>query len=350
MILQVETTVLNDNRWHPLLDVVVAIIGQPGSRHAFDTTQYNELFKSTWLAYATGLRATIPEFLRASARAVSREGRSEAVTIRIDDSAPFSGQSLAGEVIRIHPFGALTILLQPLHVLVEDESSDGAFILWMARILGRDVIRRAYSAGRLVFRHAGGKTQMVKSAAALSYGVWARSGQPILSMKFRAVALLDSDARFPGDQPNAQIARNIEPHLAFAHVLNGRSIENYLPQPYARRRLQKDGLGAAVDSFFKLSEAQREHFPLKRGFRDVVGQAQSHASFMADNSRHLSERGHFAAVSTADWPQYAGGFGDQFAEVYQEPEFRCSASEAGLLTNAQKQELSAFLTRVITYL
>ena len=350
MIVQVERTVLNDDRWHPLLDVVVAVLSQAGSRHAFDTRQYEQLLRSPWLSNATGVRATTPEFLRSSAKAVSREGTSDAVTIRIDDAGPIYGESLAGGVIRIHPFGALTILLQPLHVVVEDESSDGAFLLWMARILGRDAIRRAYSAGRLVFRHAGGKTQMVKSARSLSYGVWARPAQPILSMKLRIIAILDSDARFPGDQPNVEIAREVEPYVAFVRILNARAIENYVPYPYARRRLQKDNLAGAADSFFKLTESQRDHFPLKRGFRDAAALPQSHASFMADNSRHVSERGHFASVSAVEWIQYAGGFGDRLGDVYREAEFRCSATDGQLLTKSQRAELNEFLTQVITYL
>src|SRR5450759_4246511 len=101
----------------------------------------------------------------------------------IDDFAPQSGETIAKRAIRVRPFGALTILMQPLHLIVEDESSDGAFVLWMARLLGRDTIIRSYRAGRLLFRHAGGKWQLKKSATALTFGVWPRSNQPILSLQ-----------------------------------------------------------------------------------------------------------------------------------------------------------------------
>src|ERR1035437_106704 len=222
MNIQVHPRVLADPRWHPLLDVIVSILELPHSRHAFDISQYKTLENSPWLSEATGLRANTAELIGSSAKATSRDGASDAVTLLLDDSAPHSGETLPGEVIRVHPLGALTILMQPLHLIVEDESSDGAFVLWMARLLGRDTIRRSYSAGRLLFRHAGGKGQMAKSAAALTFGVWPRSNKPILSLQLRAIALLDSDSRFPGDQPNAGFVQDLQAHVAAVHMLSGR--------------------------------------------------------------------------------------------------------------------------------
>ena len=181
MNVQVAPTVLRDPRWHPFLDVVTDIVRQPDSRHAFDASQYESISKSAWLLGATGARATTAELIRLSAKAASRDMISDFVTVRIDDLAPSGGETLAQRTIRIHPLGALVILMQPLHLIVEDENSDGAFVLWMARLLGRDTIRRSYRAGRILFRHAGGKTQIRKSAEALTFGVWPRSNQPILS-------------------------------------------------------------------------------------------------------------------------------------------------------------------------
>ena len=179
MNIQITANVLAERRWHPLLDVIASILQQPEIRHSFDTSQYDAVAKSPWLAGATGERASTAEFIRSSTKAASRDGLSDAVTLLIDDLAPQAGENLNGNVIHVHPFGALTILTQPLHIIVEDESSDGAFILWMARLLGRDRIIRSYRAGRLLFRHAGGKDQLAKSARALTFGVWLKENRNV---------------------------------------------------------------------------------------------------------------------------------------------------------------------------
>ena len=352
MNIQVTTKVLDDPRWHPLLDVVVSILQQPESRHAFDTSQYRRVEKSAWLSGASGIRASTAEFIRSSARAASRDVPSDAVTLVIDDSAPQSGETIADRAIRIHPFGALTILMQPLHLIVEDEISDGAFVLWMARLLGRDSIIRSYRSGRLLFRHAGGKGQFARSASALTFGVWPKVNQPILSRRLRAIALLDSDARFPGDEPNAQYVEEVEPHVAFVHMLKARCIESYVPRYYAWRRLESDGGASSVDAYFRMTDSQRCHFPIRVGFRDgaTPPHPQDHATFLADTNREPAERDHFRSVDPADWARFAGGFGRSLAAVFREPGYRCEPNEPGHLTEKQRTELNSFLTKVIQYL
>lgn len=352
MNIQVHQRVLADPSWHPLLDVIVSILGQPHSRHAFDISQYATIKSSPWLSGATGLRANTAEFIRLSVKATSRDGASDAVTILIDDAASQSGETLQGAIIRVHPLGALTILMQPLHLIVEDETSDGAFVLWMARLLGRDTFRRSYNAGRLLFRHAGGKGQMAKSAAALTFGVWPRDNQPILSLKLRAIALLDSDAHYPGNQPNAGIVQAVQAHVALVHLLSGRYIENYAPQKYVRRRLEEDGLGEASDAYFRMTEVQRNYFPIRTGFWDYATppQPQAHPAFLADTRRELAERNTFRTVNPQDWMHFASGFGGRLAVIFQEPAFRCEPNEAALLTQNQRTELNEFLNQVIRYL
>jgi hypothetical protein len=274
---------------------------------------------------------------------------SDAVTLRIDDLAPQSGETEANRMIRVHPFGALTILMQPLHLIVEDESSDGAFVLWMARLLGRDTIRQAYRAGRLLFRHAGGKGQLAKSAAALTFGVWPRTSQPILSLQLRAIALLDSDAHYPGHDPNKPHLLEVQPHVLFVHVLKQRYIESYVPWRYARRRLEHDGFAASADAYFRMTESQRSFFPIRSGFKDgsTPPQPQTHALFLTDANREFTVRELYRAVDPVDWPAFAGGFGRRLAVVFQDHAYRCEPNEAGLLTQSQKAELNEFLTMLI---
>jgi hypothetical protein len=353
VIIQVHPRVLGDPRWHPLLDVVVSILEQPYSRHSFDVTQYKNLEKSAWLSGATGIRSSLAASIKSSAKAVSRDGASNAITILIDDLAPASGRTEDQQrEIHIHPLGALTILMQPLHLIVEDENSDGAFILWMARLLGRDTIGRCYRQGRLLFRHAGGKGQMLKSAKALTFGVWPRDNQPILSLQLRAVGLLDSDSRFVGDQGNLEIFRALIPHVAFVKMLKGRSIENYVPSPYLRRWLQQDRPSAGADAYSRMTEEQRNHFPLKKGFRNSAPPSapQSQAAFLADNRYSQGEHDLYRTISQQDWVQLAAGFGDKISEIFRMPEFRSQPKDAGLLTRDQRNELNEFFSQVIRYL
>jgi hypothetical protein len=350
MMIEVEGRVLNNPRWYPVLDVIVDLIAEQNNRHSFDVRQIPEIESSRWVSDSNGTRKRVPELLRSSARAVALDGGSDAVVLRIDDHTAHPGDEPTAGVIRIHPFGALRILIQPLHIIVEDESSDGAFMLWMARALGRDAIWNAYASGRLTFRHAGGKGQMEKSARALTFGVWARQGRPLILLRLRAIALLDSDARFPGDPQNKPYVDRIEPEVAFVQVLAGRTIENYVPLKYAFRRLNADGLTDASQCFGRLTEDQRMHFPVKKGFTDDLGAFQSRAEFLADPKRDPRERALFANVNDNDWRILAAGFGTRFADVYQEPGYRCNRPEQGLLSPKQKSELDAFLVKVVRHL
>jgi hypothetical protein len=287
-----------------------------------------------------------------AARASTSAGLSNAVTLLIDDAAPDAAEVLWPNVMRVSPLRALTVLAQPLYLIVEDESSDGAFILWMSRLFGRDVILRAYNAGRLVFRHAGGKTQLVKSARALTFGVWPRNNKPILSMRLRAIALLDSDSRFPGDSPNVSIRDAVAQYVASAHILSNRAIENYVPYHYFSRRLKASHSESAIQAYFRMSPSQRSHFPLKKGFRgsSTPSNPQTHDEFLADLRWVQEEKDHFRSVDAAGWQYFSGGFGDVLADVYQDEKYRCEPNKTSILTPDQRTEIAQLLSQIITYL
>ena len=352
MIIRIAPRVLALAQWHPLLDTIVSLLEQPHIRHSVDPAQVGEIEASAWLADARGYRGSTLELLKRKAGAVAREVPSDAVTLVVDDRASLSGEIASSREIRAHPYCAITLLCHPLYLIVEDEVSDGSFVLWMARLLGREVIQNSYNNGRLLFRHAGGKGQIGKSAKALTYGVWPREQRPILSLKLRALALLDSDARFPGDQQNASIIIEVSEHVVFVHQLGRRSIENYVPTKYFRRRLAADGQGGLADAYFRMTDEQQSHFPIKRGFVDKTEppQPQSQAAFKADVGRSQAERDLFGTVDAADWPHLAVGFGERLANVYQDPAYRCNASEEGQMSKVPRAELNGFLTKVIQYL
>lgn len=350
MIVRVKGSVLGNSEWYPLLDAIVVLMEGQTQRHAFDPSQYTELTASGWLRTATGTRANLAEVIRTSAKAASRNSLSDAVTLQIDDRATPNGE-VEETIVRIHPLGALTVLVQPLHVIVEDESSDGSFLLWVARLLGRDTLHNAYTSGGFIFRHAGGKGQFTKSARALSYGVWPREGRPIRALKLRALAMLDSDARFPGEFPNSTIANTVAEHVAQVHVLRRRTIENYVPRKYMRRRLADDGLAEAADAFFRLTADQQRHFPIKMGFQSgSPPQPQDLGEFLVDASRDTRERELFRGANEADWALLSSGFGERLASVYSDTSFRCERNEAGQLPQQCITELNQVISSVIRHL
>jgi len=237
-------------------------------------------------------------------------------------------------------------------LIVEDEVTDGGFLLWMARLLGRDEIIRAYVSGRLAFRHAGGKGQIVKSASALSVGIWPRPGRTILAMHLRSAVLLDSDAKFPGHTPNATIVAQAGPWVAFTHLLAARTIENYVPQKYFRRRMDRDGVAELSDNFFRLTEDQRAYFPIKKGFAnsEQPPRPQTYVEFSNDPARPLGERNHFHGVSAGVWAEIAKGFGERLSSVFTNNEYRCEPGDYSGLAIAHRIELSNLISKLLQFL
>lgn len=280
----------------------------------------------------------------------SRNAIAIPVLLVVDDAAPRSGRTEGNGTIVAHPLGALAILMQPLHVIVEDESSDGGFLLWMARLLGIDAIIRAYRSGRLLFRHAGGKGQFEKCARALSYGIWPRPNNPILALRLRAIAVLDSDARFRGDEPNATIRDAVRDHVASVHVLEGRYIENYVPDAFVERRLSDIGRQAAIQSFLRMTTDQRTFFPIKKGFKTADAAPQTRDEFLIDATRDARERNLFSSIALNDWDALAKGFGDVLSAVFQDTSYRCEPNRGHLLSTAQRTELRQILTTIARYL
>lgn len=274
------------------------------------------------------------------------------MTVCVDDSAPMSGETLASGMIRIHPLGCIALISRPFYLIVEDEVTDGGFILWIARLLGREEIIRAYVAGRLAFRHAGGKGQVVRSANALSEGIWPRPGRTIMAMHLRTAVLLDSDAKFPGHSPNAVMCAEVQPLVAFVHLLAGRTIESYIPKKYFRKRMASDGLGGMADHYFSITDDQRIYFPLKKGFlnRATPPRPQTHAEFCSDAQRPVEERNHFQTINAGVWGQLAVGFGERLATVFTNSDYRCEPNDHAGLTTAQRTELSDLITKLLRFL
>ncbi|RUX19786.1 hypothetical protein EOA23_29855 [Mesorhizobium sp. M2A.F.Ca.ET.042.01.1.1] len=341
---------MNDPQWHALLDTVAEILFVKGSPHSFDSLQILDLIRSPWLMEATGKRATLPELIRQSIKVAGTQPTS-AISLEIDSWATTVGEIVNGTTLKVHPFGALFLLTQPFHLIVEDETSDGGFLLWVARALGRERIIQAYRAGALAFRHAGGKGQFAKSAQALSFGVWPRANAPIRSMKLRVGALLDSDDRFPNEQKNKSIADEVLNHAPWTHCLAKRTIENYIPERFLRARLGS-GKEPAIQALSRLTIDQRRHFPMKSGFRDksTPPAPQTLQEFANDLNRPAPERTLFGSVPLGDWSILREGLGDGLSQVFIDPAYRCEPRSRNLFDAQDLAELDGLLDQISKHL
>lgn len=348
MLIRANEEVLGDTRWHPLLDVIASLLERDGNTHFFDPLELGNLLESPWLRGASGDRSLIAETIKASAKTISRKAFSDAVVLEIDGRADEAGET-SKNTIRIHPFGALFILSQPLQIIVEDETSDGGFVLWVARALGIDAFRVAYNSGALTFRHAGGKGQLSKSAVSLSWGVWPRSTKPIRSMRLRAVAILDSDAKHQHHTPNREIRDAVEPHVAFIHVLAKRTIENYVPARFLRERIGAGGR-ARIDAFLRLTHLQRSFFPLKVGYRGQAGVGMSLQEFAASAQTMPEEVTLFRGVPPEDWALICEGFGEGISAVFTNARYRCEPNDTKLFDRTDVEELGVLLRRILRHL
>ncbi|WP_127789440.1 hypothetical protein [Rhodovarius crocodyli] len=324
----------------------------PESRIILEISSLSRLRQSAWITNSPPSRATTWGILTGMVKFQSKGTTSDATTLIFDANGPYQGEEQSDGSIRINPIAGLATIMQPFKLIVEDQQTDGGFILWMARFLGRDEIIKAYRAGRFVFHHAGGKGQIVKSAEAISAGVWARPGQPISLAKHRSAAVLDSDADHEGHAPNANIATAAESHVAFVHVLRGRTIENYIPESYFRKRLAADGLSSFSDAFFRMLHDQQLFFPIKTGFRAKVknGPRPTHSEFVSDPERPRLLRDLYGSVAPVDWGALVGGLGERLATVYTETRYRCEPSDAPRLPQDVSREINTLLTNILRHL
>ncbi len=123
----------------------------------------------------------------------------------------------------------------------------------------------AYRKQQFQFRHAGGKTGLSASSQVLLDGVWPRSdGAYSRALRLWNGVMLDSDAEFPGHNPNHGIVTACDETTAWVHELQARSIENYIPKDALLKLLPNGTDRTRVYKYFDLSETQRKHYNLKR--------------------------------------------------------------------------------------
>lgn len=155
----------------------------------------------------------------------------------------------------------------PSLLVVENAHTDGKWIRLVAEKL-RPSVGRCFTGKQPMIQvaHAGGIGEIPKELRRHAQGYL--NVRPSGKIPLRVVALCDSDAKEPGrPSPQAKEVRAAAEEIgAAAHMLNKRTIENYVPdnslRDYARLRSDR---AAVVRKIISLQRPARDHYPMKSG-------------------------------------------------------------------------------------
>jgi len=247
MRFELEPHVLNDDL-STLRDLDLMLGRVADQVHAISILDGDAMECSAWFA---GLRSDLKELVRGTvfATAFSSTGR----VLRV-------GSELSLDA-------AVRIAYQPLLVVVENKANDGILVEIALRSYGNAETIRLWAAnpktGKAIELVHGGGTGDLRKELDRLIDEARRFGVPV-----RAVAMTDSDARWPGEARPAAVAiatlcgQDGVPCV----VLSCRSAENYLPDSVFQRWADEpENVNARpqVAALLRLSSEQRDHFPMK---------------------------------------------------------------------------------------
>lgn len=180
---------------------------------------------------------------------------------------------------------ALRICRTPFAIVVENAVNDRKFLLAVASPEARSRLFALEREASIEFKNGGGIGTMRQT---LEHDL---GSQP--DLHFRSWVLFDSDAASPGIPSNdSELVRElcVKYRVPF-HQLRRRSIENYIPPNALRtwvfatpKRRHKVPLFRA---FCGLSDVQKHHYHLKRGFQGQAPAGGLYSSLSPDDRRSL---------------------------------------------------------------
>lgn len=338
----IEERTLTSERWFPIFDILLLHVED--RRHVFAAEDIDLLLRSDWLRRK---ERKDREIITHVATARSHDRLADKNIIRIDASTPLGGRVEDEFTTSLHPRDCLTFLAQPFSVIVENEWFDGAFILWVARKLKKNNLISAYRSNRFVFRHAGGKGSLERSASVLSRGVWPTAdGRHSRAMMRWACAVLDNDSKYPGHAPNAELIKSLTPWVAFVHELAKRSIESYLPYTALIRHEHSASFKDRIDALFRLSPDQRRHYHMKTGLRIKSDTNPTIAAYLAAPEISDQEKNLFGSIAETDWVKLASGFGHKLSSIYMDSGYRYVEIDAAAMAEDDKAEFSRLIDEI----
>lgn len=345
MRVRIQLEALEEESLFPIFDIVLRFI--EGGRHLFDIDGIDEVASSAWAHHAG--RAAV-ELIKHSALSASYISTELNPLILIDENAPLGGAvDFDRRLTRVQPLDAIYFLTLPFAVIVENEIFDGSFLLWMAKALNNQSFISSYRKNCFQFRHAGGKGGLSGSSKVFSDGVWPRSdGAYSRALRLWNGVMLDSDAEFPGHQPNDGIVNACRETAAWVHQLQARSIENYIPKEALLKFLRSNDDVNRVYKYFDLSEQQRIHYNIKRGFKKKNDAPLSKASFLTDSETRAEVRQLYADVPEGSWDLLAPGFGSGLSQIFVDQQHRPNTgASVEFPAPSTREEVEEILTKVL---
>lgn len=185
----------------------------------------------------------------------------------VDCEVKFGGETERNRKV-FSPSEAITYLLQPLSVILENAYNDSHFMTAIFRLFNPSgELMRQVQEGWIRFENAGGCSN-VKNF------LLARRGYDGEQQKFlRCYVLLDGDRRFPTDtEPNIRYKKLTEQLTEWGvsyHVLEKRCMENYLPDE-AMTSLKNNATESWIDAYMALSPEQKDFISIAEGFRTDI--------------------------------------------------------------------------------
>ncbi|MFD1883639.1 hypothetical protein [Paracoccus pacificus] len=340
MRIKINRKTLSNQALFPIFDVIFRFIEI--GRHSFDVGSIEEIATSDWGHH---LGKTAVELIKRGALSTSYTVTDQNPLVVVDEAAPAGGETdFESRVTRVAPLEAIYFLTLPFSLIVENEVYDGGFLLWMAKAVNNQSFLSAYRNQRFQFRHAGGKTGLSVSSQVFSDGVWPRSdGAYSRALRLWNGVMLDSDAEFPGHTPNDGIVTACGKTTAWVHELQARSIENYIPKETMLNFLTDGADKTRVHNYFDLSEVQRRHYNLKKGFKTEA----SKADFQADVGIPATLRALYEDVPEISWSCLSSGFGSGLSRIFVEEQFRPNTGLVAFPSTSAKEEVEEILKKVL---
>lgn len=337
MKIRFSPRVLEEERFFPIFDVIMLFVED--RRHGIDPDQVRMILGSAWVR-ARG--RDLGDFIRAAIATRAKDRFVDKVAVMIDGACRRNGVVDFEKLETcLHPLDVIPFLSMPFHLIVENEWYDGAFLLWMSKALDFTRLIEAERRGAFVFRHAGGKDALPRCAELLSKGVWPRrDGAHQRPMRLRAAALLDSDRRHMGHEPNARLVSEILPHVAFVHQLRRRSIESYLPAEFVRQWAgRRNNFRQSADALDRLTEDQRSCYGMKSGFRYRHDEEPEKNRYMASAEISPEEKALFGSLPDEIWEYLMNGFGTGLSQIFTEEGSRPNPRDHRLSNQSDRHEL-----------
>lgn len=269
------------HRW--VIDDLDAVLASTWIRESPPWDPLAELAEKTW-------RAAIDEGASAPRQ------RLLVVTV-----AATEGPAASSAPVHATPTRAHQILDRPVYLILENATSDWAFIGAMVRAYAPAELATAVAERWIVPDQAGGSGEFEKRARALiDQGI----------APWRIGALMDSDRLAPGPLPVAVAKRSfkLEDLGLTVLVLFKREVENYLPESL----LDGKGRSTVRVSFLSLDREQRDHYDMKFGFER---EPRTGEALVPESQRAL-----FAKTRTNPWhmTRLVGGFGKNIGDRFSD--------------------------------